>query len=110
MRFLLIFMIRCYQRYLRRLIKRRCIYEHSCSNYAIARLQDPTLTTWSALTAIRARIKGCGITSVTLFAETAQCQVVNNNGQRVPLDRLAPCVINALEKRSTSEINDQVPI
>ena len=57
MRILFIYLIKLYQKYLRRFHNRKCIYEPSCSNYAILVFQQHGVNKGLCLTYYR--IKRC---------------------------------------------------
>jgi len=93
MRWFLLLLIRIYQRWFRRLIRRTCIYSHSCSRFAAARLEDRTLPLYSTVMAVVRRVRGCGVSAIEVGREDGELEVRNRWGEHIPLDELAPHVL-----------------
>ena len=97
MRRLLLLLVRFYQRFLRRLVGRRCVYRQSCSGHAVALLQDTDMALTVAVPAIVARVRGCGISAMTVARPPEAADVRDRRGRKIPVSELAPHVIERLE-------------
>jgi putative component of membrane protein insertase Oxa1/YidC/SpoIIIJ protein YidD len=83
---IIISLIWLYRRFGRRLVKRRCIYEQSCSTFALIALRSNG-DLIADLKKIYKRVSGCGI-SIIYQRDHRQCVILNLHGSAISNEEL----------------------
>jgi putative component of membrane protein insertase Oxa1/YidC/SpoIIIJ protein YidD len=96
-RFALQKIIKFYQKFLRKIINRRCVYRISCSNHAYKLLNNSSLTTIEILFKIKTRVSSCGVTSITVSRNLYDTQVRNRHQELIEIDDLALHVLDRVK-------------
>ena len=108
MKELVILIIRLYQRALRGVFSRRCIYKLSCSEYAIQLFKAPNRSFWECVRIARWRVAGCGVSSITVARKPAKPRVLDRRGGVIPIDELACHIIERIDKEEARLLNTPV--
>ena len=89
--------IKLYQKFLSGKIEmRRCIYAHSCSNYALAEL-EVSKNIFSSISTIHRRYKSCKILNIVCECSD-KWHVINGDGRIVQSDQLSSLTIDRIKE------------
>ena len=115
----LILCIRLYQVAFRWVLRRKYIYNESCSRYALRRLSERNQSLQSTIADIRQRVTGCGIQRVVLGSTLDDTQAYDRHNSPLHLPDLADHIVDKLstalaadthENKSADVRNNSVPV
>ena len=111
MRTVVVLMIRFYQRFLRGVVGRTCIYKECCSQYSIRLIERSDVPLIQSIQSARLRVLGCGVSEMTIARDAAMTEVRNRHGELLELTKLAPHVMATVDERQRKLLNrTEVPL